>query len=101
MGHCRPRFFFLLCCCSFILLLISLDCNLFPERFRTISSSYYRGAQGIIVVYDVSDRDSFQNVQHWLGKVERYACENVNKTVVANKIDLKDEQAVSNQEAQV
>ncbi|CAH1181934.1 unnamed protein product [Phyllotreta striolata] len=64
------------------------------ERFRTITSSYYRGAHGIIVVYDCTDQDSFNNVKQWLEEIDRYACDNVNKLLVGNKSDLTTKKVV-------
>lgn len=65
------------------------------ERFRTITSSYYRGAHGIIVVYDTTDLESFNNVKQWLHEIDRYASDNVNKLLVGNKSDLTSKRAVS------
>ena len=64
------------------------------ERFRTITSSYYRGAHGIIIVYDVTDADSFSNVKTWLSEIDKFASENVNKLLVGNKCDLTQKKVV-------
>eukprot|EP00941_MAST-03F_sp_MAST-3F-sp1_P003290 g3290.t1 len=61
------------------------------ERFRTITSAYYRGADGIIMVYDVTRRDSFDHVQDWLHEVERYAKHGLcKKLLIGNKCDRTD-----------
>jgi len=65
------------------------------ERFRAITSSYCRGAHGSIVVYDVTDVESFNNVKQWLHEIDRYASESVNKLLVGNKSDLASKRAVS------
>ncbi|KAG4305502.1 hypothetical protein PORY_001058 [Pneumocystis oryctolagi] len=65
------------------------------ERFRTITSSYYRGAHGIIIVYDVTDQGKFlQRFFQWLQEIDRYACESVNKLLVGNKSDMVDKRTV-------
>jgi Ras-related protein Rab-1A len=68
------------------------------ERFRTITSSYYRGAHGIIVAYDVTNPETFNNVQKWLQEIDRYACENVHRLLVGNKADLQSERKVSTED---
>lgn len=70
------------------------------ERFRTITSAYYRGADGIIMVYDVTNQESFEHVEEWLSEVDRYANEGTAKLLVGNKADLVEERRVSEETAQ-
>uniref|UniRef100_A0A7S2Z8R1 Uncharacterized protein n=2 Tax=Rhodosorus marinus TaxID=101924 RepID=A0A7S2Z8R1_9RHOD len=64
------------------------------ERFRTIAAAYYRGAQGIIIVYDVTNKQSFENVEMWLSEVNKYGSGDVNKLLVGNKSDLTSKREV-------
>lgn len=63
---------------------------MFPgqERFRTITTAYYRGAMGILLVYDISDESSFANVRNWMRQIEQNAAENVNRVLIGNKSDI-------------
>ncbi|KAG7455218.1 hypothetical protein MATL_G00254260 [Megalops atlanticus] len=68
------------------------------ERFRTLTPSYYRGAQGVILVYDVTKRDSFTKLGNWLNELETYCTRNdLVKMLVGNKID-KDNREVDRSE---
>jgi Ras-related protein Rab-1A len=64
------------------------------ERFKTITSSYYKGAHGIIVTYDITDRDSFAKVSEWMSEVDKHANENISRILVGNKKDLEDKRDV-------
>lgn len=59
------------------------------ERFRTITRSYYRGAHGIIIVFDVNDVESFHSIQGWILEVKENSHENVVISVIGNKDDLE------------
>jgi Ras-related protein Rab-1A len=59
------------------------------ERFKTITSSYYKGAHGIIVTYDITDRESFSAIQTWMQEVEKHAADNISRILVGNKCDLE------------
>ncbi|KAK9213913.1 hypothetical protein WN944_005899 [Citrus x changshan-huyou] len=71
------------------------------ERFRTITSSYYRGAHGIIIVYDVTGMESFNNVKQWLNEIDRYENDSVCKLLVGNKCDLVVNKVVDTQSAKL
>ena len=68
------------------------------ERFKNIQASYYKGANGILVVYDITNRSSFENVSSWLTEIEKNASKNVYKFLIGNKTDLEDKRKVTYQE---
>jgi Ras-related protein Rab-1A len=69
------------------------------ERFRTITSAYYRGADGIIMVFDVTSTESFDHVNDWLKEVNRYAAEGTVKLLVGNKSDRTADRVVTEEQA--
>jgi small GTP-binding protein len=68
------------------------------ERFRTITTAYYRNAMGVILVYDVTMRESFQNVSMWLEKVVEYANAHVASMLIGNKCDDREKRQVTKEE---
>ncbi|KAL5248646.1 hypothetical protein ACHWQZ_G017733 [Mnemiopsis leidyi] len=59
------------------------------ERFQTITTSYYRGAMGIMLVYDITQSSSFGNINKWLRNIEDHATDNVAKLILGNKCDME------------
>mmetsp|Transcript_23998 Transcript_23998/g.72273 ORF Transcript_23998/g.72273 Transcript_23998/m.72273 type:complete len:198 (-) Transcript_23998:50-643(-) len=68
------------------------------EQFRTITRSYFRGAQGIVLVYDITDRRTFSSVRSWMAQITDHADQKVNKVLVGNKCDNAAARAVSTEE---
>ena len=64
------------------------------ERFKTITTAYFRGAHGIMIVYDTTDLHSYHNTQFWLQEILAHANKNVNKILIGSKCDKIDERAV-------
>lgn len=70
------------------------------ERFRTITQSYYRSANGIILVYDITKRSSFVSIYKWIEEVRRYAGDSVLIAIIGNKADLENLREVEFAEAE-
>lgn len=70
------------------------------ERFKAIISSYYRGAHGVLIVYNVTDRESFNNVRKWLNEVNQSLEAQVPILLVGTKNDLQNHRMVSLEEGQ-
>jgi len=69
------------------------------ERYRAITSAYYRGAVGALLVYDISKSSTFQNVNRWLKELRDHADANIVIMLVGNKSDLKHLRAVTTEES--
>ena len=65
------------------------------EKFRSMTTSYYRGVNVIIIVFDVTSQISFEHVKDWMNNIKQFAKIGVMKVIVGNKIDLKDERIVT------
>ena len=65
------------------------------ERYRTITTAYYRGAMGFILMYDVTNEESFNSVQDWVTQIKTYSWDNAQVILVGNKCDCQEERVVS------
>lgn len=70
------------------------------ERFRTITTAYYRGAHGIIIVYDVTQQSSFDRVEAWYKTVQQHTKEDTQVIIVANKCDDEDSRVITTQQGE-
>jgi len=68
------------------------------ERYRAITSAYYRGAVGALVVYDITKDISFENVEKWLGELKENATPDITMMLVGNKTDLAQARVVSTED---
>jgi Ras-related protein Rab-8A len=65
------------------------------ERFRTITTAYYRGAMGIILVYDVTCQTSFDNIRNWIKNTDEHASNDVEKMILGNKCDIEGKRVIT------
>lgn len=69
------------------------------ERYRAITSAYYRGAVGALIVYDITKKNTFDNVETWLRELRQYAEQDIVVILVGNKCDMRHIRAVTTEEA--
>ncbi|KAJ8404173.1 hypothetical protein AAFF_G00339460 [Aldrovandia affinis] len=69
------------------------------ERYRTITTAYYRGAMGFLLMYDITNQDSFNAVQDWATQIKTYSWDNAQVILVGNKCDLEDERLVPSEDS--
>ena len=64
------------------------------ERFHTITTAYYRGALGVMMVYDITDKKSFDDITNWLRAIQEHANPNVEKMIIGNKCDMEERRVI-------
>ena len=70
------------------------------ERFRTLTHAFYKRNDAVVIVFDLTDRASFEHVQNWLSAVETHAKENIPMLLIGTKSDLESERKVSKEEGE-
>ena len=69
------------------------------ERYKSITSVYYKGAKGALIVYDITSRKSFENVDKWIEEIKEKTSKDIKLIIIGNKIDLKDDREINTKEA--
>ena len=68
------------------------------ERYKSITKTYYKGAKGVFIVYDISKKDSFKNIDKWIKDIKEYGEEDAIILIIGNKCDLEDKREVTIEE---
>ena len=69
------------------------------ERYKSITAAYYKGAKGALIVYDTTQKESFENIDKWMREIKEKSSKDMKLMIIGNKTDLKDERAVPTEEA--
>ena len=69
------------------------------EKFRTLTTSYYKGAHAFLIIFDITMRDSFEHIRNWMADIDKFAKPGVLRVLVGNKCDLENERVVNENEA--
>ena len=69
------------------------------ERYKSITTAYYKGAKGAMIIYDVTNQNSFNNVDKWFNEIKDKASKNINLIMIGNKTDLDDKKVVSSEDS--
>ena len=70
------------------------------EKFRTITTSYYKSAQAIIILYDITQKSSFDHIRNWITEIDKFGKQGVLKVIVGNKLDLENNRKIKKEDAQ-
>ena len=70
------------------------------DRFRSITKNYYKGAHGIILIYDITNKKSFENVRTWINQIKEEVSEKVSIILVGNKIDDEEHRVVATEDGE-
>lgn len=69
------------------------------ERYKSITAAYYKGAKGALIVYDITQKTSFENISKWMSEIREKSSKDMKLMIIGNKTDLKDERQVTTEEA--
>ncbi|NXX60317.1 RAB12 protein, partial [Scopus umbretta] len=70
------------------------------ERFNSITSAYYRSAKGIILVYDITKKETFDDLPKWMKMIDKYASEDAELLLVGNKLDCEVDREITRQQGE-